>query len=118
MNLLKVLMPMHAALADGGGGCDALQQLQNRIEAFQRRKFPKQPADAKLAHCHREITELRADPNDISEWADVLILFLGAAACQCISSEDLIRAAHAKMDVNECRKWGEPDGEGVCRHID
>jgi hypothetical protein len=93
-----------------------LQLLQDRIEKFQREKFPAQPMSAKLRHCGHEIRELQENPDDDSEWADVFILLLGAAAQYGFTASNLISITHRKMDINEKREWHEPDKHGVCRH--
>ncbi len=95
-----------------------LRLLFRRVEKFQDRNFPGQPLDAKFIHLGHEVEELRQAPGDLSEWADVLILYLGAAATQKITLEELLTAAHAKMDENNLRRWSKPDASGVCHHIE
>ncbi len=97
---------------------NSIEDLVRRVIAFQESRFPKQTVDGKLAHLQREIKELRDEPSDHSEWADCLILLLGAAFKHGFDLDGLIVNAHAKMDINEDRQWGEPDAEGVCHHID
>jgi hypothetical protein len=71
-----------------------LQLLQDRIEKFQREKFPGQPLHAKLRHMGHELTELKRKPDDEFEWADVFILLLGCAAVQGFTTSNLIALAH------------------------
>jgi hypothetical protein len=110
----------HRLLKDLGPGVDpsAVQQLQDRIVRFQLKTFPNQPLDGQLAHLAREVGETRKDPNDITEWADMFILFLGSAGRNFFVTADLIAAAHAKMDINEKRKWKPADVEGVHEHAE
>lgn len=96
----------------------AFEQLAWRVAEFQSRVFPESKTSATLAHLAREVEELRADPDDLSEFADVLILTLGAAAKQGFTPEQLLTAAHQKMDVNNLRRWSAPDAEGVCQHVE
>jgi hypothetical protein len=72
----------------------------------------------KFAHMEREIKEVLNNPNDLSEWADVFILFVGAMGIQGLNFNQLLAAAASKMDVNEKRQWGPPDSHGVCRHVE
>jgi hypothetical protein len=88
-----------------------------RIARFMRRAFPGQPVDAKLLKALDEIGELRKNPNDLSEWADVFICLLGAAAIQNIMPAELVRAAHEKMEVNEKRKWKRTE-DGTYQHVE
>jgi hypothetical protein len=97
---------------------EPMQALQDRIATFQRTRFPEQSLDGKLAHMVREICELRADPDDNMEWADVLILLLGAAAWHGLTIDDLLQAAQTKMGINENRQWGPADPEGIHHHIE
>ena len=93
-----------------------LQLLQDRIEKFQREKFPGQRLKAKLRHMGHELTELKRQPDDETEWADVFILLLGCAATHGFTTSNLIALAHRKMDINDTRKWSAPDAHGVCHH--
>ena len=94
------------------------QALQDRIEEFQRSRFPDQKLAGKLAHLGREVDELRANPDDPMEWADVLILFLGAAALHDLSASALLLFANHKLTICESRKWGPADADGVHHHIE
>jgi len=91
--------------------------LVERIADFQKRKFPNVTVAAKLLHAQKEITEVINDPNDLVEWADVLILFLAAAHQQGLTLPQLVAAAYVKMDENERRKWAAPDADGCVHHI-
>jgi len=102
----------------GPVGRSPLERLYARVDDFQRRKFPKQTLDSKLAHLQREVAELRAAPTDLTEFADCLILLLGCAAVLRITPARLLQAAQDKMDVNNLRRWGAPDHEGVRHHIE
>lgn len=123
MNPVDVLLPNHAAMHAAAErlvalpSVEPLQILQDRIWSWQTVTFPIQTHDAKIAHLIQEAGELRNAPRDLSEWADVLILFLGAAALQQINAAQLIESAHCKMDINERRQWSKPDAQGVYHHL-
>ncbi|HMP82764.1 MAG TPA: DUF550 domain-containing protein [Verrucomicrobiota bacterium] len=87
-----------------------------RVRQFQKRTFPHQSLNGKLNHAAREIEEIRKRPEDISEHADLLILAIAVAGDQGFTPEQLIAAAHEKMDINFLRKWSAPDAAGVCSH--
>lgn len=97
---------------------EAVQQLQDRIVRWQRATFPNQTVTGQLNHLQREVGEAIKDPNDITEWADMFILFLGSAGRNFFVVPDLIAAAHAKMDINEKRQWHAADADGVHRHVE
>lgn len=111
----RLLNTLGLAGADGS----AIQQLQDRIVAWQRKQFPNQTVQGQLNHLRHEVREVQKDPNDLTEWADVLILFLGSAGRNFFVTQDLIAAAHAKMAINEKRQWpAEADKDGVFHHIE
>lgn len=93
-----------------------LQLLQDRIEKFQKAKFPGQPFAAKLKHLRKEVTEWLNAPDDELEMADVFILFLAAAAERGYTANNIIAIAHSKSDINDTREWHAPDAHGVCHH--
>lgn len=94
----------------------AIQKLQNEVGCFQASRFPKQTVKSKLNHLKREVTEAKRKPDDLSEWADIFILFLGASKVQGFTTGQIMNAAHAKMQINWLRKWGKPDRHGVYHH--
>lgn len=58
-----------------------------------------------LDHIRRELREVEAQPFDVFEWADVLILaFDGAWRCGH-EPQDVIDAIKAKQAINEARMW-------------
>lgn len=58
-----------------------------------------------LAHIREELEEVEKEPQDISEWADLLILTIDGATRQGFSGADLIGAYHDKMFTNRTREW-------------
>lgn len=56
-------------------------------------------------HIRKELDEILAKPNDISEWMDVVILALDGAWRSGASSEQIIKALVAKHEKNVNRKW-------------
>ena len=95
-----------------------MRQLFERVVDFQKRKFPNQPFSAKAKHLMGEVEEWMADPHDRKEAADCFILVLACADKQGITLEQLIEAAHAKMDENNLRRWSAPDADGVYHHLE
>lgn len=113
-------MPTHSKLAKKlvGSSTPSLQDFQNRIASWQAATFPNQSLAGKLAHLCKEAGELRSAPSDLHEWADVLILFLGAAAFQGLTVSELLRLAEEKHAICKNRKWPtSPDADGVYHHL-
>jgi hypothetical protein len=73
---------------------------------FSERTFGPGPRAAGIVdHIIRELKEIEADPNDISEWIDVVILALDGAWRQGFSPEQIIHALANKTVKNFDRKW-------------
>lgn len=93
------------------------QKLQDDIGAFTDVTFPKSTPRSKALHLSEEAQEAAADPADISEWADCMILLLDGARKAGFDTAKLYDAVLAKMEVNKKRTWQAPDEDGVARHI-
>lgn len=65
-----------------------------------------------LKHLSKEALEAAAQPNDLSEWADMQFLFWDAQRRAGISDSQIIKACEEKLVVNKARTWPAPkDGE-------
>ena len=65
-----------------------------------------------LKHLSAEALEAAAEPDDLSEWADMQFLLWDAQRRAGISDGEIIAAMEEKLKVNMARKWPEPkDGE-------
>ena len=58
-----------------------------------------------IDHIRKELIEVEAKPNDLSEWMDIVILALDGAWRQGASPDDIINALVAKQTKNENRVW-------------
>lgn len=92
----------------------SLDTLVKEIEEWQEKTFPNSTHDGVLDHLEEEVWELKKDPDDWKEIADVFILLVAAAKYAGIS---LANAARAKMMLNRERTWGKPDERGVINHV-
>ena len=65
-----------------------------------------------LKHLSKEALEAAAEPNDLSEWADMQFLLWDAQRRSGISDGEITAAMEEKLKVNMARQWPEPkDGE-------
>lgn len=99
--------------------------LFDRVTKWQDETFGKATPISKLHHLEDEIEELMEgfaemkNSDEIkSEYADCFLLLYGSAAKFGMSYDDINLAISRKMDINEKRKWGKPDEQGVVRHIE
>lgn len=77
-----------------------------RQRAFSLATFGPGPRTAGvLDHLRKELVEVEADPDDASEWADLVILACDGALRRGIAPRDLLDAILAKQERNEGRTW-------------
>ena len=58
-----------------------------------------------IDHLNKEMVEVAADPGDLSEWIDVVILAIDGAWRAGFSAEEIVMGLVAKQLKNERRKW-------------
>lgn len=56
-------------------------------------------------HIRKELEEIEADPADLSEWIDVVLLALDGAWRAGHSPQAIVRALEDKQRKNEARDW-------------
>jgi hypothetical protein len=96
---------------------DRWQQLQDDIGVFTEKTFPDATARSKALHLAEEAHEAAADPGDILEWADCMILLSDGARKSGFTMEDLYQAVVRKMEINKKRTWDAGDKDGIVRHV-
>lgn len=70
-----------------------------------------------LKHLAKEANEAAEAPDDISEFADIIMLVWDATRRAGITDEQLAKAVAEKLDRNKRRQWGAvKDGE-PCHHL-
>jgi hypothetical protein len=73
-----------------------------------------------LDHIQKEIAEVRAEPADASEWADIVILAFDGALRQGITGQSILDAILLKQIKNENRRWPDwrtADTDRAIEHI-
>lgn len=68
-----------------------------------------------LDHLAREHDEVRADPLDLNEWVDLIILSLDGAWRAGWAPQEIVDAIVAKQAKNEARIW--PDWRGASEDV-
>lgn len=93
-----------------------------KITEWQERVFPNSTAESKLFHLIDEVKELHdaiilgKEDRDL-EVADCMFLLFGCAAKCGMTYEHIIEAIDRKFDINSKRTWGNPDSNGVVKHV-
>jgi hypothetical protein len=71
-----------------------------------------------LEHIGKELKEIEAEPTDLSEWIDVVVLAMDGFWRHGGKLADLMPALLAKQRKNFARKWPKPESEDVAvEHI-
>lgn len=56
-------------------------------------------------HIRRELLEIVAQPHDLKEWVDVILIALDGASRAGFTGAEIVRAMVEKMEVNRARRW-------------
>lgn len=70
-----------------------------------------------LKHLSQEALEAAAEPEDLSEWADMQFLLWDAQRRAGITDEQITQAMIEKLEVNKARRWPEPKEGEPRQHI-
>lgn len=83
-----------------------------RMKAFSQGTFgPGLRTGGVLDHLRKELDEVAADPMDLDEWADLIILAIDGAWRHGGEPQEIIDRVRAKVARNERRTW--PDWRGL-----
>lgn len=95
---------------------DAFVQMLREIGIWAAATFPGESMDEKLTHLCEEIEEARADPANVEEWADAVILVFDAARAAGHTPDQIVLGVRRKFFKNQNRTWERRD-DGVYRHV-
>lgn len=99
---------------------DLIAHIRRQI-AFSRETFgPDERTSGILDHISKEIEEVRAKPDDLSEWIDLVILALDGAWRMGHTPEEIAAALDAKQTKNESRSWPDwrtTDRDKAIEHV-
>lgn len=83
-----------------------------RQRAWSERTFgPGDRTQGTINHIRKELREIEAEPGDLTEWIDVVLLALDGAWRSGANTDEIIEALAAKQAKNESRTW--PDWRTV-----
>jgi hypothetical protein len=93
------------------GAFDFEAHIVRQIEFSARTFGPGARTSGVIDHIRKELSEIEADPSDIYEWIDVIILGLDGAWRAGFTPSQIVEALVAKQSKNEARDW--PDWRTV-----
>lgn len=104
---VAVYMPLYAAPP-----ASEREQIRREHAEWSDKTFGDVGPVGPLKHLSKEALETAAEPDDLSEWADMQFLLWDAQRRAGISDEQITLAMVEKLAVNKKREWPEPkDGE-------
>ena len=113
----KMLKRMDALNAlRGREAVPAIRGLQTACKEFTDERFPDESAAGVLEHWRDEIKEIQAEPFNLTEHADALMLHLCYLSHHGLDIQDVIAAAWAKLEINRGREWTDT-GNGHYTHV-
>ena len=87
------------------------QQLFREHGRFCRETFPDHALAGHVEKLKTECDEVLKCPNDVMEFADVLLVFISMASTAGFEPDEILCAAETKLNINRRRKWMKmPDG--------
>ena len=99
---------------------DLIQHLQRQRRWSTKTFGPGRRVKGVIAHIRKELKEIEADPDDLEEWIDVVLLALDGAWRAGHPPTEIALAIEAKQGKNELREW--PDwrtvGDEPIEHTD
>lgn len=102
----------HAAMLQGSQPVSKREQVRREYAEWSDKTFGDVGPVGPLKHLSKEALEAAAEPDDLSEWADMQFLLWDAQRRAGISDGEITAAMEEKLKVNMARQWPEPkDGE-------
>lgn len=103
---------MCAAMLQGSQPVSKREQVRREHAEWSDKTFGDVGPVGPLKHLSKEALEAAAEPDDLSEWADMQFLLWDAQRRAGISDGEITAAMEEKLKVNMARQWPEPkDGE-------
>lgn len=96
---------------------DLIQHLHRQRGWSEKTFGPGRRNNGVVDHIRKELVEIEADPTDLEEWVDVVILALDGAWRAGHTPEEIATAIVRKQTKNEGRKWPDwrtvPEGKAI-----
>lgn len=101
----SALLARYEAMGESEAGFDLVSHLKHQREWSEATFGPGARTAGVIDHIRKELAEIEADPLDIREWVDVIILAFDGAWRAGWKAEDIVAAIVTKQAKNEARTW-------------
>lgn len=95
-----------------------VEHLERQREFSEQTFGPGPRTEGVLDHIRKELVEIEADPLDLGEWVDVIILGFDGAWRAGWEPQEIIDAIKAKQAKNEAREWPDWRTAASCKAIE
>lgn len=113
----KTWRDLYCVKVDAEVNADPFTNIREQHAEWSDRQFGNVGPVGPLKHLAKEAIEAAEAPDDISEFADILMLVWDATRRAGFSDEQLAMAVAEKLERNKRRQWGSvKDGE-PCHHL-
>lgn len=96
---------------------DLVKHLAQQREFSLKTFGPGEKFEAVIKHIRKELIEIEADPKDLFEWIDVILLAFDGAHRAGHTPDQIVAAIEKKQAINEARDWPDwrtvPEGEPI-----
>ena len=99
---------------------DLVRHIERQREFSLRTYGPGTRAQGVIDHIRKELVEIEADPHDLEEWIDVILLAIDGAQRQGHGPDQIAAALEAKLRKNEQRTWPDwrtSDPNAAIEHV-
>lgn len=84
---------------------DLINYLDEQIEFSKNTFGPGERTEGILDHIRKELKEVEADPRDLEEWIDLVMLAFDGAWRIGYTAEEICQKLRYKLDKNKKRDW-------------
>lgn len=88
-----------------GSGFNLAGFIQDQNSFSQRTFGPGNRTAGVIKHIRKELREVAKQPDDVSEWCDIILLAIDGALRRGFSAQEIITGLVAKLKKNESRSW-------------
>ena len=92
------------------------EELYNQIGEFARNTYKNADYYSFMEKLKEEIKEVIENPDDISEYADCIIVLFSACGKRNIPYSELVKTIKEKFEINKNREWYEIK-PGIYKHV-
>jgi len=92
------------------------EAIQEDVVQWLNRVHPERTKAAIWGKLEEELNEASEKPDDITEWADIMIVLFDLAMMHGHYFDDILMEARKKLEINKNRTW-KINSDGIMSHV-